>query len=322
MKKFFNKFYIRVIAFVWKTAVELFRGKGLHKVWPFGPLYDWMVSVIRTYHSSESVNVDGFLVYTTQIHRSSLALWRGEGEQPAFRLYETEITEGGTAVDVGANVGYHTLHLARAVGKNGKVFSFEPGPDSVKFINKNLAANNFHNVTVVAKAVGDHSGKADLFLGSNPGGNQIFDARKMISELPNPSEYNLAMLKDREKNKDHEQSISVDLVSLDDFFKDYDKPIDFVKIDVEGVEDVVLAGMENVLHKNPGIKILFEFTPAFYELRGVSPRKLLEALSGSGFVFYDMHNPKNRKRAIKSASIEHLLAACKGNMAIDVFAKR
>ncbi|MDP2598970.1 MAG: FkbM family methyltransferase [Candidatus Liptonbacteria bacterium] len=322
IKKWFAKIRVHVVAFVWKTGVELFRGKGLQKVWPFGLAYDWMVSVFETYEWPEAIDVRGYKIYTTKLHRASLALWGAKGDEPEFQLFDREIKPESTVIDVGANIGFYALHLARATGNKGMVFSFEPGPENVKFLNKNIIANNCRNITVVPKAVGSHSGKANLFLAHEAGGHQVFDVRKIIASMPHPTEHQQTLLDDRKKHGDYEQSVPIDLVSLDDFFKDYNKPIGFVKIDVEGAEDTVIDGMQNILRKNPEIKLCFEFTPTFLMIRGIDPKKTLEKLQNLGFVFYDVHDKRNQGRLAQSASIEQLLAACKGNTAIDVFAQR
>jgi FkbM family methyltransferase len=51
------------------------------------------------------------------------------------------VKEGDTVLDVGANIGAHTLHLARLVGPNGRVIAFEPTDFAVAKLRANLRAN-------------------------------------------------------------------------------------------------------------------------------------------------------------------------------------
>jgi len=140
--------------------------------------------------------------------------------------------------------------------------------------------------------------------------------------MPKPEEHYRVFAEDRKKQGDFEQSVPVDIVSLDDFFEGYDKPIDFIKIDVEGAEDGVIAGMKTILDKNPQTKIFFEFTPSLLKLRNADPQTVLKIFIDRGFKLYNMHDKKNEGCLEESASIEELIGACKENSGVDVFAKK
>ena len=64
-----------------------------------------------------------------------------------------EIQPGDTVLDLGANIGYFTLLFAKLVGNNGIVFAFEPEPQNIALLTKNIKINNYKNVTLVPKAV-------------------------------------------------------------------------------------------------------------------------------------------------------------------------
>lgn len=53
-------------------------------------------------------------------------------------IKEINATEGQIFIDVGANVGYYALHLAKQVGKQGKVIAIEPDPDTFQILKKKL----------------------------------------------------------------------------------------------------------------------------------------------------------------------------------------
>ena len=64
-------------------------------------------------------------------------------------------TQGNFVIDLGANIGYYTCILAKLVGKDGKVFAFEPDPRNLKLLEKNIKVNEYNNVVIVDKAVSD-----------------------------------------------------------------------------------------------------------------------------------------------------------------------
>src|SRR5882672_828132 len=75
--------------------------------------------------------------------------------------YEAEIAwtmiralrPGDTAIDVGANVGFFTVLMAKLVGPTGKVYAYEPGQDTLVGLRANIAANNLENVEVIEQPV-------------------------------------------------------------------------------------------------------------------------------------------------------------------------
>ncbi|MCA9414897.1 MAG: FkbM family methyltransferase, partial [Candidatus Omnitrophica bacterium] len=71
---------------------------------------------------------------------------------------------GDTVLDIGAHIGLFTLVMAREVGPKGRVFSFEPCPESHHLLAENIRTNGLSNVTLVEAAVGEETGWTTLFL--------------------------------------------------------------------------------------------------------------------------------------------------------------
>src|SRR5436190_15128496 len=65
----------------------------------------------------------------------------GAFERDTLRALERLVKEGATVLDIGANVGAHTLHLARLVGDKGRVIAFEPTDYAMAKLQANLKAN-------------------------------------------------------------------------------------------------------------------------------------------------------------------------------------
>ncbi|MCX7827376.1 MAG: FkbM family methyltransferase, partial [Verrucomicrobiae bacterium] len=86
------------------------------------------------------------------------------------RAYEPYVTTaicrflkpGCVFVDIGANIGYHTLMAAARVGAGGSVIAFEPNPANCALLQKSIAANGFGNIRVHPNAVADHEGDVGL----------------------------------------------------------------------------------------------------------------------------------------------------------------
>src|SRR5438094_750470 len=91
------------------------------------------------------------------------------------RFIESLVHPGDVAVDVGANIGYHTLIFARAVGERGRVFAYEPDPDNFRLLRRNVELNGYRNVRPFQAAVSDRSGTLTLYLSrDNPADHRAY----------------------------------------------------------------------------------------------------------------------------------------------------
>ena len=68
--------------------------------------------------------------------------------------------------------------------------------------------------------------------------------------------------------------INIKTIQLDDYFKDYQGNIDFIKMDIEGSEGNAIKGMSNILQKNENIKMITEFWPSGLELLGLAQKNI------------------------------------------------
>ena len=73
----------------------------------------------------------------------ALLMSGGVWESGITALLGKIISPGMTVVDIGANIGYHTLTAANLVGFNGKVYAFEPEPGNFNLLNKNIHINKY-----------------------------------------------------------------------------------------------------------------------------------------------------------------------------------
>jgi FkbM family methyltransferase len=173
-------------------------------------------------------------------------------------MIRDRLRPGDTFVDVGANVGWFTLIAAKAVGPTGRVIAFEPEPRNFNLLRRNVEANGFRNVTLERKAVSDETGTIRLNLSSTN------------------ENHSIAVLADQRG------FVEVDAVRLDDYLSRYDRAINFIKIDTEGAEGRILAGMKETLAR-PGLSLFIEFDPFLLKAAGTDPAGLLGSLRSAGF---------------------------------------
>ncbi|MEW5884007.1 MAG: FkbM family methyltransferase [Armatimonadota bacterium] len=111
---------------------------------------------------------------------------------PDYNICEIEflmscVPEGGTFVDVGANVGLYSLPLAVHVGHNGRVLAIEPGAVSLARLRVNLVASDAHHVVVAPYAIGERRGESYLHVPSrNVGGATVSEVAsgEMVGTMP------------------------------------------------------------------------------------------------------------------------------------------
>jgi FkbM family methyltransferase len=153
----------------------------------------------------------------------SLALYRefSEGEVALFRQI---ITPGMVVLDIGANIGAHTLYFSQAVGESGQVHAYEPQRIVYQTLAGNMALNSVTNVFCYQQAVSD---KEDILLvpcldyaaSNNFGGLELGTAAEGEPVL----------------------SVVLDELGF--------PRVDFIKLDVEGMELQALRGAQALLRK-------------------------------------------------------------------------
>jgi FkbM family methyltransferase len=180
------------------------------------------------------------------------------------------VRPGDTVLDVGAHVGMFTLLAALEVGEGGAVHAFEPVDDNFEALTRNVRLNSFHQVVLNNLAVGATSGTMTLGLPSSD------------SELDSGPTSAMFM-----RGGAH-AAVTVPVVSLGDYVEEHlpGRPIRLLKLDVEGVEPLVLEGFGGSLQVNPPDAILTEVNALRLAQQGYSAGDLLDALLAAGYRLY------------------------------------
>ncbi|MHC4220673.1 MAG: FkbM family methyltransferase, partial [Planctomycetota bacterium] len=196
-----------------------------------------------------------------------------------FGIWEPDITTfirarlapGDTFIDVGANVGYHTLLAAKLVGESGRVAAIEASPAIFRSLQHNLDLNDDTGVVrAVNMAAADVPGTVQIHSGPvhNVGLTTTLESRGLAPE----AEVAAAPLADLLEPVEIETSR-------------------LVKIDVEGAEDRVLAGMMSFIERCPAnVEFLLELSPAWWNDRQQTAQQVLEPLFDAGFHAYRIDN--------------------------------
>jgi len=184
-------------------------------------------------------------------------------EQEILNVIRENVQAGDTVVDVGANIGQHTLFMSKFVGETGSVYAFEPLKSNTDSIQKSLKLNNSQNVKVETMAVGEKDTEVKMYV---PETSNDRSSRELVG----------IVVENFEKVK---------MTKLDTYFKD--KKIDFIKIDTEGFESEVVSGASKMIAEHQP-KILLEYAPKFYEGRKLDSNDLLRTLIENGYVLHDV----------------------------------
>jgi FkbM family methyltransferase len=158
----------------------------------------------------------------------NLSYLMGTAEPHLQRAIKRYVGAADTVYDVGANIGYASLSLAKRVGPKGRVFAFEPLPRNVALLRRSVEDNNLANVEILEVAVSDINSEALIRVSENPA------TASLVWHRENPSAVEIA----------------VKTVVVDDLVETGRLPLPtFVKIDVEGAEGQALRGMRGMLVK-------------------------------------------------------------------------
>jgi FkbM family methyltransferase len=213
------------------------------------------------------IQLNGYLLNLDPRDRvitKKLALY-GEYEEYIRELLLSFATPGTVVVDVGANVGLHTVPLADRLGRGGRVIAFEPDPDNYRILLSNIEANGLTNVTPYKLALSAVAGTALLFQSQeNRGGLSL--SRNNVDEGHASGE-----------------SVSIEAKTGDSILLDLKTSISLIKMDVEGAEPLVFEGMKETLDRNRSARILFEFWPRYVSSFHIDPLDFLVGLEQDGF---------------------------------------
>jgi FkbM family methyltransferase len=153
---------------------------------------------------------------------------------------------GTKVIDVGAHIGTHTLTMAYCVGDKGHVYAFEPQPKIFRELFQNIRLNLLKNISCIWAAAGAKQGtiEASPFVSDNEGATPLMGGA----------------------------GIHVDLIPIDSLKLN---KVSLIKIDVEGMENLVLEGAKETILRNKPV-ILVEIMGGY--LPETAPASIVERI--------------------------------------------
>ncbi len=214
------------------------------------------------------INVNGYSMFLDK--GDSTGYSTKEYEKDTTELIKNNIKEGDVVIDLGANIGYYTLLMAKLVGKNGRVFAFEPEPKNLELLKRNIQLNTLKNITVIEKAVSNKVGEDNLYIDK-----KYIGSHTLYNEFTD------------------KKPIKVEVTTIDKFFEDYKGKINFIKMDIEGSEYRALEGMSDLIIKN-NVKLIIEYATSRIIENGNTPNEFMSLIKSLGFkhkLIIDNNNP-------------------------------
>lgn len=166
--------------------------------------------------------------FARQIARGSFVT-----DEPEYALLHTLLRPGDWALDIGANIGHYTQRLSDLVGPAGRVIAFEPVPQTFALLTANVRQFATANTTLINAAVSDRLEVLGMEMPSFASGLSNYYRAHLVS-----GSQGLQVL-----------TVPVDALGLDGRVK-------LIKIDAEGHEATVLAGMRQLLQAHRPTLIL------------------------------------------------------------------
>tara|TARA_B100000029_G_scaffold164047_1_gene160129 strand:- start:255 stop:1088 length:834 start_codon:yes stop_codon:yes gene_type:complete len=236
----------------------------LLRPWPLRQLANW---TIRQLLPKSVRRGDATIVLNPRDPVVSGALYFGVYEKAETAFIQRTLKSGMTVLDVGANIGYYTALAARRVGPNGRVIALEPDPESYEFLQQTIAANEVGNVDSFQCAAAERKDSMTLYIShDNRGDNRLYE--------PDP----------------RWPKVTVPARPADDVLKEAGiDTIDFIKIDVQGFEASVIAGLKTTLDQSPNLTLITEFWPQGLRDAGSDPRDYLKQLRAHGLQLHELN---------------------------------
>jgi FkbM family methyltransferase len=182
-----------------------------------------------------------------------------------FNLIQDYCRPSDNVADIGTNIGFYTIWMSNYIDSNGTIHCFEPDKNNFEKLERNCKINNIVQCKLNNSAVADIDGQLFFTLGKD-GENSI--------------------------SKTTENAIKVKSVKLDTYFENYcNRPFNYVKVDIEGFELLLLKGANNLL-QNKKIEILQIELNSAISNSGYEIEDVLSLLASKNMVlcFYDVQS--------------------------------
>lgn len=209
---------------------------------------------------------DGLLFHCdTQSFLEWYIFFYGAFRPEVSRLINRMLRPGQVAIDIGANVGMHSVIMANRVGPTGHVVVFEPDPHPMGRLRRNMALNGIDWVTTVEAAVSARSETRTFYLHDDTIGN-FANASLVAANVGKQT-----------------ASVEMQVVSIDEWMRDNPLPrVDVVKLLAQGEEYNALQGMRGLIERDRP-KIFFLYEPSYWQRQDLELMDAVKFFAGHGY---------------------------------------
>jgi FkbM family methyltransferase len=228
-----------------------------------------------------------FLVHTKDVGISQVIRTTGVWAAHDLKLFRGIIRPGDHVVDIGANLGHHTVAFSRMVGPSGRVLAIEPQTMMFRLINANLVLNGCTNAVVERCAAGEQTGVVKLWPVDYSVGNN-YGALGVSRE-------------EGELLLEHEGE-TAPVQRLDDILSRLDwQRVDFLKVDAQTYDLYVLQGSEATVRSMRPV-IFVEVSPFWMRKTGYDYREIYQFLLRMGYTVFEPHRSLTEPASIREWS--------------------
>lgn len=216
--------------------------------------------------------------FPTKINGESVRLTYGYGSryskvgryEPDIALpFAEAVRPGATVFDIGAHIGILALIAAQRAGSGGRVFAFEPSPDTIRVLRQHVRLNaDGAPIEVIPAVVSDRRGSMTFFT----------YGESMAASI---SRANVEVLNEQRLTAPATE-VTVEAVTIDDFAAEHGVVPDVIKIDIEGAELRALRGAERTLREHSPV-IFCEIHPNQMRNCGDSVEELRAYVESLGY---------------------------------------
>jgi FkbM family methyltransferase len=191
----------------------------------------------------------------------------GVMDESELWVWQSALKKGDVVIDGGANWGYWSLVASKLIGKEGRVFAFEPVPSTIRALQRNIRASGTQNVQILEYALGEEERTIKIHLADNDPilGHSSIERGRDLNWL---------------------RTIECRSQRLDFFLADKNIHPRLIKLDIEGGELFALKGASQTLQSYPQPVICFEWNRPAAEAVGYRPEDIESFLQKLGYELY------------------------------------
>lgn len=270
--------------------------KGARKYFANTPVQKWPITtfmyrkVFRFGYSEDEITIPFRNVMLTIPSKDTTivpGLVGGFYEKIELDIFERLAKKSLTIFDIGGSIGDYTCVGASRLPEIGRLTVFEPVPENITYIKRNLAQNKLTDkVMVEAAAVGDTDGEMTIFMVEDSVGTHSASASSAAGISKN--------------------GVKVPVVALDSYVKKHSiDSLDILKIDIEGYDGFALRGAKTIL-SDLKPTVFIEFVADNLVNCGFDPQEFLELLVGEYGHIYVVDEPKNTLKLASKDDLQHV----------------